>query len=229
MTTLQEYIEQKSERIRDSWEVVKITWFNWAVRTRESLSTIKHLTLGGLIALGSREVYHYYQGESNLTSSLAINHNNSSWLDNIYLNIPFNEPEYNNLTNLLNLPQSYQAQKVNDILFSGDDSQDWETELTRLKITDLAIQIPNKKNELAKLITETKNKLNKAENYLLELLLAENLNPEKLTELQTALSDHQTEIELILTKQQDLKDLERRLEKLQVTQLEAKIGVPPKS
>jgi len=185
---------------------------------------IKHAAIGSLLVLGSQKTYYYYnQGESNLTQSV-LNYHNHTWLENIYLNVPLNEPEYKNLTHLLNLPQLYQAQKVNDILFSDStDDLDWENELTRLKISDLTIQIPNKKSELAQLITETK--LNKAENYLLEQLLAENLNSEKLTELKEILSDHGKTIEFILNKHQELRNLEKHLEWLQKNQLEAKIEI----
>ena len=60
---------------------------------------------------------------------------------------------------------------------------------------------------------------------MLEQLLAEKPNSKRLTELKNALSDHQTETELILIKKQELKDLEKHLEKLQKNQLEAKIEI----
>lgn len=194
-----------------------------------SLKTyIKHMAIGSLIssliALGSVETYHLYYGKRNLT---LCNYNNHTWLDNVYANIPFNELEYNNLTNLLSLPQSYQVQKVNDILFSGlkDNYFDWESELTRLKINDLTAQIPLKRRELGKLIAETKNKFSKAESYLLERLLDEKPNSEKLNELQVALSDRKAETEIILNKKRELRDLEKHLEQLQAIQLEAKVEV----
>ena len=186
---------------------------------------IKHAAIGGLLVLGSKETYNWYhRRESNLTQPL-ISYNNNSWLENVYTNIPFNEPEYKNLTNLLDLPQSYQAQKVNDILFSGltDNLLDWETELTRLKINDLITQIPTKKSELKKIITETKNKFSKAEKYLLDQLLNEKHNSEKITELKEVLAEHKKAIEIILDKKQKLRDLEIHLEHLQANQLEAKI------
>nr|CAG8441108.1 6551_t:CDS:2 [Entrophospora candida] len=86
-----------------------------------------------------------------------------------------NETEHKKLTNLLKLPQV-------------------EKEKNKFE---------KKKEELNQLITRTKSKLNRAESYLLEQILAENLNLEKLTELQIALSDH-LEIELILTKKQEI-------------------------
>ena len=186
---------------------------------------IKHIAIGSLLVWGSKETYNQYTMEKNNLSSFPISYNNFTWIDNVYLNIPFNKKEYKNLTNLLNLPQPYQSQKVNDILFSdfADNSFDWKSELIRLKISDLITQISLYKKESEKLITETKNKLNKAERYLLEKLLDENIASEKVTELKTALSDHEKEVEIILTKKQELSRLEKHLEKLQATQLEAKI------
>ncbi|CAJ0637779.1 9522_t:CDS:2 [Entrophospora sp. SA101] len=150
---------------------------------------------------------------------------------NVYRNIPFNEKEYNNLTNLLIFPQSHQEQKslekINSILFPDlpDNPSNLETEITRLKITDLIIQIPNKKNELEKAVNNTKNKLNKAEKYLLEKLLQEHLkslstensNSEELTELKEILTEklNKVEIETILVKQKELRELEKHLKNLQ--------------
>jgi DNA gyrase/topoisomerase IV subunit A len=98
-----------------------------------------------------------------------------------------------------------------------------------LKIRDLSIQIPNKKTELEKIITETKTKLTKAENYLLEQIIVENLNSERLTELKEILSEYQSEIETILNQQQEINNLQKHLEYLQKNQLlsekEAKIEI----
>ncbi|CAI2161724.1 1299_t:CDS:2 [Funneliformis geosporum] len=154
--------------------------------------------------------------------------------NNVYLNIPFNEPEYKNLTNLLEFSQVEKEKKnlaeISNILFSdfSNNFYDLKIEITRLKISELVIQIPTKKTELEKKITNTKNKLGKAEKYLFEKLLAEKPNSEKLSELKEVLSEYQSEIENILTNQQEINNLENHLEylqELQTNQLEAKIEI----
>jgi hypothetical protein len=55
------------------------------------------------------------------------------------------------------------------------------------------------------------------------LLLTGNDNLTELVELKEALQDRQETIETILTKQKELKDLEKQIENLQPTHLEAKI------
>jgi len=60
---------------------------------------------------------------------------------------------------------------------------------------------------------------------LLERLLDEKPNSEKLNELQVALSDRKAETEIILNKKRELRDLEKHLEQLQAIQLEAKVEV----
>ncbi|CAJ0829479.1 6289_t:CDS:2 [Entrophospora sp. SA101] len=74
-------------------------------------------------------------------------------------------------------------------------------------------------------LNNTKNKLNKAEKYLLEKLLQEHLkslstensNSEELTELKEILTEklNKVEIETILVKQKELRELEKHLKNLQ--------------
>ncbi|CAI2162294.1 13560_t:CDS:2, partial [Funneliformis geosporum] len=110
-----------------------------------------------------------------------------AWGEAIYQNIPFNKPEYNNLTNLFRFPQTEKElkslAKIKQILFPLPvNNPNLESEIMDLKIRDLTIQIPNKKSELAEAINILKNKLSKSEKYLFEKLLTENYNSAELKE-----------------------------------------------
>lgn len=103
-----------------------------------------------------------------------------------------------------------------------------QQEIKRLKIQDLTIQIPLKKQELEQNINILKQKLTRAEQYPLEKLLKKhaktlqgNNNTEKLNELKEILSEKLTseELQTLLNKQKEVFNLEKHLESLQTEQV----------
>ena len=132
-----------------------------------------------------------------------------------------------------------QLSELNDLIFS---SQNYEfaalkEEIKRLKIQDLNIQIPAKKKELEQLIDSVKEKLDKAEKYLLEKLLKKHnkiaqsgidSSSEKLEELKESLNEklNEGEVKSFLDKQKEIIELEKKLESLQEQQ--TNIEIPPK-
>jgi hypothetical protein len=139
---------------------------------------------------------------------------------------------------LTNLLKPYHKEKdleeINNVLFSNfSNLSDLKTEIARLKVNDLITQISFHKKELDREINNLKNELSRAEGYLLvkllreyqKILLNKNHNLTELEELKTVLQGKLSEKKLnnILKKQQELNVLEKHLEKLQATQLEAKI------
>ncbi|CAG8741722.1 15533_t:CDS:1, partial [Racocetra fulgida] len=121
--------------------------------------------------------------------------------------------EFNHINNILypNQPFSFQILRV---------------EIRRLKVQDLIIHIPLKKQELELLINTAKERLNRAEIYILEKLLQkhsrilqtnDNSNAERLNELKEILSATliQEDLQTLLNKQIEIFYLEKHLEILQ--------------
>ncbi|CAG8696302.1 3177_t:CDS:1 [Acaulospora colombiana] len=134
----------------------------------------------------------------------------------------------------LQIRASKEINKINDIIFP-DTRYDHLgtpynfltllTEIRRLKVQDLTIQIPSKNEELDGLINSAKQKLSRAEIYTLEKLIKKNYkichnndnsDLKKLDELKEILSEKLTEEELktLLDKQKEVADLEECLENL---------------
>jgi len=143
-----------------------------------------------------------------------------------------------NLFSKLDQNSSEQLNQINNLISPNSPYtfQSLHQEIKRLKIQDLTIQIPLKKQELEQNINTTKEKLNRVEQYPLEKLLKKhsktlqgNNNREKINELKEILSEKLTgeEIQSLLTKQQEVFNLEKHLESLQGEQVAQIVQVRP--
>lgn len=134
-----------------------------------------------------------------------------------------------------------QLTELNNLIFSHQSYEFavLKEEMKRLKIQDLNIQIPTKKKELEQLTNSIKEKLEKAEKYLLEKLLKKHDKivrsevsslSEKLEELKEGLSEklRKEEIKTLLDNQKEIIELEKKLELLQKQELQTQIQVEPK-
>ena len=121
-----------------------------------------------------------------------------------------------------------QNEQLNNLISPNQpyNFQALQTEIKRLKIQDLTIQIPPKKQELEQLTNTAQEKLTRAERYPLEKLLKkhskslqtnDNSDPEKLNELKEILSEKLTpeELQTLLNKQKEVFNLEQHLNNLQ--------------
>src|SRR6185436_15054781 len=115
-----------------------------------------------------------------------------------------------------------QNEQLNNLISPNQpyNFQALQTEIKRLKIQDLTIQIPPKKQELEQLTNTAQEKLTRAERYPLEKLLKkhskslqtnDNSDPEKLNELKEILSEKLTpeELQTLLNKQKEVFNLEQ--------------------
>ncbi|CAI2190014.1 18620_t:CDS:2 [Funneliformis geosporum] len=160
-----------------------------------------------------------------------------SQVKQIYIHLESHVPNLHtmNLTDYFNSSQREQ-QRVNDLnqlnhLISPNTSYNFQTlqqELKRLKIQDLTIQIPLKKQELEQLTSTAQEKLTRAERYPLEKLLKKhskvlqnNSNLEKINELKEILSEKLTneEAQNLLNKQKEIFNLEKHLGNLRTEQV----------
>ena len=126
-----------------------------------------------------------------------------------------------------------QLSELNNLIFSHQNYEFavLKEEIKRLKIQDLNIQIPAKKKKLEQLTNSIKEKLDRAEKYLLEKLLKKHdkivrsgvdSSSEKLEELKEGLSEKLTkeEIQTFLNNQKEIIELEKKLELLQQQELQ---------
>ncbi|GET02738.1 hypothetical protein GLOIN_2v1474482 [Rhizophagus clarus] len=128
---------------------------------------------------------------------------------------------------LAKLRNRFEVKQLSDIISPNEyyDFPRLSQELKRLKIQDLTIQIPLKKQEREQLTNTLKNNLNNSGKYLLDkllkkqnkLLLNNEINSNKLEEIKTALGedleDDSERLTEILDKNKEIFNLEKHLEK----------------
>ncbi|GBB87464.1 hypothetical protein RclHR1_13940002 [Rhizophagus clarus] len=129
---------------------------------------------------------------------------------------------------LAKLRNRFEVKQLSDIISPNEyyDFPRLSQELKRLKIQDLTIQIPLKKQEREQLTNTLKNNLNNSGKYLLDkllkkqnkLLLNNEINSNKLEEIKTALGedleDDSERLTEILDKNKEIFNLEKHLESL---------------
>ncbi|CAG8628868.1 3639_t:CDS:1 [Dentiscutata heterogama] len=163
--------------------------------------------------------------EENRLSTLGLPRTKQEVLNYLETKKPNIRP--NNQVNLELSSQLGQVEEINSLVYPNQpfNFQSLRAEIKRLKIQDLTSQIPLKKQELEQLINTAKERITRAESYILNQLLQkhsrilqanDNSDAEGLNELKEILNEKliQEELQTLLNKQNEIFTLEKHLENL---------------